>query len=527
MKKRYLLWVAVLLMWMLGIQAFAETTVLPTDVSVPQEGCTFMGVEGSYIVDAQAALRRINAIRREACEEGVINPSSSSGAPLTMEDYREIKWSSDLEYIARLRAAESAFTMAHKRTNGTGAFNIVSPNGVRSYGEVIAWNDSKSMLMGIEQWYGEKTAWVKQTLNLATGHYTAMIDPNNKYVGLGTFYSSSITEYTNTTVGEFSGYDDGLDETIGPAVPECIQTLEVQNGLLTGNYTIQGMGDDHSGWLKQNKNKSVQLRMVSGVTIQDYWGDTKVINGMQTLNRTMQWQSSDPSVVSVDAAGNAVGHSCGNTVITATDGEHTASISFSAEHVWQEQKYFKRDQKNIVSYLCAVCGQKKEEESLRPYGFNDGDVQGVKVAVGGTYASNGLVYRVKSMPAAGEGKAVFIGTIYENSDIQWIQIPDKVKIGKRIFKVTEVQSNALKKSIRLTTVILGRNIEVLGKNAFAYSPKLKKIQIKSSRLRKVGKNAFKNIAKKAVIRVPGSRLKAYKRLFKKSTGFKKPMKIRK
>ena len=77
--------------------------VIKTDVDRASDGCILAGVPGKYVADAQAALDRINEIRREACEEGVLNPDTNM--PLTMDDYVEIKWSNDLEYIARIRAA--------------------------------------------------------------------------------------------------------------------------------------------------------------------------------------------------------------------------------------------------------------------------------------------------------------------------------------------------------------------------------------------------------------------------------------
>ena len=68
-----------------------------------------------------------------------------TGSPLKPSDYVPIKWSSDLEYIARIRAAESGITMAHERTNGRDCFEIKSPNRVESSGEVLAWNWGKTM----------------------------------------------------------------------------------------------------------------------------------------------------------------------------------------------------------------------------------------------------------------------------------------------------------------------------------------------------------------------------------------------
>ena len=48
----------------------AQYTILETDVSAPSTGCTMFGVYGTYYVDAQNALDRINEIRKEACTAG-------------------------------------------------------------------------------------------------------------------------------------------------------------------------------------------------------------------------------------------------------------------------------------------------------------------------------------------------------------------------------------------------------------------------------------------------------------------------
>ena len=79
-------------------------TIIPTDVTEASEGCILAAVPGEYVSDPDSAIKRINEIRLEACKEGVINPDT--GKKLTMADYVPIKWSKDLEYIARIRAAE-------------------------------------------------------------------------------------------------------------------------------------------------------------------------------------------------------------------------------------------------------------------------------------------------------------------------------------------------------------------------------------------------------------------------------------
>lgn len=89
MKKRRMLVLVVMMFWLGAMQAVAAT-VLPTDVSTPSENCLFLGLEGKYVVQTQSALDRINKIRYEACQEGVINPST--GKSLTLTDYVPIRW---------------------------------------------------------------------------------------------------------------------------------------------------------------------------------------------------------------------------------------------------------------------------------------------------------------------------------------------------------------------------------------------------------------------------------------------------
>ena len=85
-----------------------------------------------------------------------------------------------------------------------------------------------------------------------------------------------------------------------------------------------------------------------------------------------------------------------------------------------------------------------------------------------------------------------------------ITIPASIKISGTTYKITAIKENA-----------------------FKGCKKLKKITIKSTKLKTVGKNAFKGINKKAVFRVPKKKYKKYKKFFKSKTGYKKTMKIKK
>ncbi len=107
-----------------------------------------------------------------------------------------------------------------------------------------------------------------------------------------------------------------------------------------------------------------------------------------------------------------------------------------------------------------------------------------------------------------------------------ITIPSTVKANGETYKVTEIAKNAFKNNKKLKSVVIGKNVTKIGANAFNGCKSLKKITVKSAKLKSVGKNAIKGINKKAVIKVPKAKKKAYKKLFKASTGYKKTMKIK-
>ena len=271
----------------------AETSlpVLETDVTQGTSDTTLVGIPGTYIQQISEALELINSYRKEACDNGYPNPST--GAALTSSDYVPIQWSDDLEYIARIRAAESSQTMGHVRTNGNSCFNIYSPNGMRSFGECLAWNYSKNVLDGIEQWYEEKSDYLNNTGGV-TGHYTSMIDPKNTRVGIGTFYTK-LARYPNTTCAEYNSVGSGnsLDFTYG----DCVQKIEVK----TADLTFQPKGLEE---MTVGETQTLELEMS--------YQQKKGFLAEEPISAS--WRSSDSSVLTVS----------GNTVTAVSAG--TASV---------------------------------------------------------------------------------------------------------------------------------------------------------------------------------------------------------
>ncbi|MCM1498691.1 MAG: CAP domain-containing protein [Clostridium sp.] len=322
--------------------ADAKVQTLPADVAVPAEGCTLVGVEGSFR-KPEKALEKINKIRLEACQEGVPNPADPS-RKLTMADYVPVKWSRDLEYISRIRAAECLVSFAHIRPNGKGYGSIDSPNGVWGYCEVIAgasYADEEGAEFGIDIWYREKSSWVKQNEHAVTGHYTAMIDPENVYVGLGCFISS-VKEYGCSAAqfcGEWHGNDGSIiaiDERMMEGVDNCIQILEVKNDYLSAPmlYRDTGLSDEE---LEEGKRAGMSdPELVVGDTEQyhlAYWFNDDGERTRVLVPGNISWSSGNSKIAAVDQNGNVKYKKKGSVQITAaSDTGVTVSSKIKITH---------------------------------------------------------------------------------------------------------------------------------------------------------------------------------------------------
>lgn len=154
--------------------------------------------------DREALLDRINAIRMEACEEGVDSPVD--GTPLTRADYVPLQWSFALEKIAALRAVESTIIQDHIRPDGTECFTAV-PEGISYTMETLAWG-FESAADAVEGWYSEKSSYVNADGKPA-GHYMALINPQNRFVGIAGF---SAQWQRNACAGAFGEFGNSEGE---------------------------------------------------------------------------------------------------------------------------------------------------------------------------------------------------------------------------------------------------------------------------------------------------------------------------
>jgi hypothetical protein len=115
-----------------------------------------------------------------------------------------------------------------------------------------------------------------------------------------------------------------------------------------------------------------------------------------------------------------------------------------------------------------------------------------------------------------------------SSAVTAIEIPKTITAEGKKIKVTAIADRALKGCKKLQSVIIGANIQSIGKDAFNGCKKLKNITIKTTKLTKktIGKNCFKGIEAKAVFKCPKKKLNDYKTWLKKPGSAPKKVKFK-
>lgn len=188
----------------------------------------------------------------------------------------------------------------------------------------------------------------------------------------------------------------------------------------------------------------------------------------------------------------------------------------------------------LLEYKKAVFPAVAEEKA------SDGSSEGTPASEGTELqdaSGNDSGYRVTSSDASNP-TVIYEGTEADKSKTT-ITIPDTVTDASgNVYKVTDINSGALKGSKKVKTVTVGNNVEVIGSQAFANckklskvtlgssvtkieskafsgDKKLKKITIKSKKLKTVQKKAFKNVSSTVTVKVPKKSKAKYTKLLKK------------
>lgn len=142
--------------------------------------------------------------------------------------------------------------------------------------------------------------------------------------------------------------------------------------------------------------------------------------------------------------------------------------------------------------------------------------------------------------------SIKVGDIIENNDIQFVvnnngtvtinevaphtkvlTIPDTIIYKGVEFAVTDIDLKDSGRTGALRSITIGRNVTSIQENAFNGCSHLKKVTIRSEKLKKIGKNSFKDTSKKITVRTPKNCLKKYKKMLQKKSSISKKAKYKK
>ena len=89
------------------------------------------------------------------------------------------------------------------------------------------------------------------------------------------------------------------------------------------------------------------------------------------------------------------------------------------------------------------------------------------------------------------------------------------------YGISTIGIGAFKNCKKLKSVIIGKSIVFIEKNAFYGCKNLRKVTFKTKILRKIGKKAFKGTHKNIKFKCPKKKLKKYKRMIRNAGASKK------
>ena len=383
----------------------------------------------------------------------------------------ELEAKDELMDAAMMRAAETALYWSHTRPDGS------------SYRSASIFSDGENIYTG-----SGLAQEANESLVSSPGHYATMIDKSYAYAGYG---------YVEI-------YEDSV----------CRGSCWVQVFSTANKYYEDGFDLYHP-----ENNKPVQWDKMTIGQRKDYTADF-----MAKVN---------PEILSLQA-----GMIYDKEKGIFSGQEMTVSVNTHAidSNDWACNCYLSDDQYNVKVLTPTLCtysggkikalksGKAKIQFSLKAdSSINttiEFEIKDKPVKKGSKVTVSGNTYKVTST------KSKTVNFYKGKSDAKKVSIPKTVKIQGKTYKVTSIAANAFKNNKKLTSVTVGANVTTIGSKAFYGCKNLKKITVKSTKLKSVGKNALKGIHKKAVVKVPKSKLLKYKKLFK-GKGQRKTVRIKK
>lgn len=175
-----------------------------------------------------------------------------------------------------------------------------------------------------------------------------------------------------------------------------------------------------------------------------------------------------------------------------------------------------------VSYTGDGTKVGKYQIILKAYGNYEGEIRldyTVELEKNKKYCVDGVWYLYN-----GDSKLTVTGTKVKYNKSKLV-ISDIASIGGAKFKIVNIYKNAFKSNKKIKTLILGSNIEVIGKNAFYNNSNLQKIVFKGKKIKKIETGAWKYTNNKLKFYIVKSKKAKLKSLLTQKTGYKETMQI--
>ena len=283
-------------------------------------------------------------------------------------------------------------------------------------------------------------------------------------------------------------------------------------------YTFEEVSENHTIQASFNRIPAVK---VQGITLNESEYTLNVGETFQLTasvfpgnagDRSVSWKSEHEEIANVKN-GMVTAVSPGDTVITAESVDGSEVSASCTVHVAAEPDKTQPENPDKDQPQNPGGNQTEAPDKNQPAKPNPSDDQKPDSRLKeGSILTDSRTSAVCRITRLSPGEAEYIGCAKKKIAVI---VPDSVTAGGKTFSVTGIAKSALKGNKKLKSVIVGKNVKIIGEKVFYGCKSLKKLIIKSKVLKKVGKNVFKGIHVKARIKVPKAKLKAYKKLLKK------------
>ena len=150
----------------------------------------------------------------------------------------------------------------------------------------------------------------------------------------------------------------------------------------------------------------------------------------------------------------------------------------------------KKGQNSSLVYTRSAVVQPKPPVQPKPQ-----EQQKEEIVETGSHQSDDKTKAVYEVTSTSDGNKTVSYEANTEAKAEKVVVPDAVEINGKSYKVTEIKGGAFKNNNQVTEITIGKNIEIVGKNAFAGCKKLIEVKCDSDKVRTIEEGAFKNCSK--------------------------------